>query len=121
MADRADQIANEFISRYETAWNQHGAEAVSKLYTPDSVLVGYVVAIGKPEILKLLRRIIGEGWTGIKLKTVNARKVGDVILVANEYTVIGSGEKAGKTLDTKSSHVLVRRGGEWLSTLHTAR
>ena len=61
MDDAADQIANEFIARYETAWNHHGAEAVAKLYAPDSVLVGYVIAIGRSEILKLLRGIIGQG------------------------------------------------------------
>jgi len=58
MDDAAGQIANEFIARYEVAWN-HGAEAVAKLYTADSVLVGYVTAIGRPEIYKLLGGIIG--------------------------------------------------------------
>jgi uncharacterized protein (TIGR02246 family) len=120
MDDAAGQIANEFIARYEVAWN-HGAEAVAKLYTADSVLVGYVTAIGRPEISKLLGGIIGQGWTQIKIKAVNVRKVGDVILVANVYTAIGSGANAGKTLDATASHVLVHTDGEWLSTLHTAR
>jgi len=120
MDDPADRIANEFIQRYEAAWNQ-GAEALATLYTSDSVLVGYVTAIGRSEILKLLQGIIGQGWTRIKMKAVNVRKAGDVILVANEYTAIGSGANAGKTLDATSSHVLVHIDGEWLSALHTAR
>jgi len=120
MDDAADRIANEYIQRYEAAWS-HGAEAVAKLYTADSVLVGYITAIGRPEILKLLGEIIGQGWTRIKIKAVNVRKVGDVILVANTYTAIGSGANAGKRLDATASHVLVHAGGEWLSALHTAR
>jgi len=59
--------------------------------------------------------------TRIKIKDVNVRKVGEVFLVANTYTAIGSGANAGKRLDATASHVLVHAGGEWLSALHTAR
>jgi ketosteroid isomerase-like protein len=79
--DAAERIAAEFIGRYEAAWAQ-GAEAAAKLYTADSVLVGYITAIGRPEILKLLRRIIAQGWTQIRIKAVNVRQIGDVILLA---------------------------------------
>jgi uncharacterized protein (TIGR02246 family) len=118
--DAAERIAAEFIGRYEAAWAQ-GAEAAAKLYTADSVLVGYITAIGRPEILKLLRRIIAQGWTQIRIKAVNVRQIGDVILLACEYTAIGSGANAGKTLDATSSYVLVFTDGAWLSALHTAR
>jgi uncharacterized protein (TIGR02246 family) len=118
--ESADQIANDFAKRYEAAWTS-GAEATALLYAADGVLVGLVIAIGRSQIRELLQRIIGQGWTRIQIKIVNVRKVGDVILVANEYSAIGSGENAGKTLDAKASHVLVRIDGVWLSTLHTAR
>jgi uncharacterized protein (TIGR02246 family) len=120
MENAADRIANEFIAHYETAWDQ-GAEAVARLYASDSVLVGYATAIGRSEILRLLREIIQQGWTRIKIKTVNVRQVDGIILVAIEYTAFGSGAIAGKTLNATSSHVLVHVNGEWLSTLHTAR
>jgi uncharacterized protein (TIGR02246 family) len=116
----ANRIANEFIARYEAAWSR-GADAAAKLYTADSVLVGYVTAIGRPAIVQLLSGIIAQGWTSIKIKVVNIRNVGDVILLANEYTAIGSGPNAGKTLHATASHVLVHADGEWLSVLHTAR
>ncbi len=118
--DAAERIAREFIERYEAAWAQ-GAEAAAQLYTADSVLVGYMTAIGRAEIHKLLAGIIGQGWTRIKMRAVNVRQIGDVILMANEYTAIGSGANAGKTLDATSSHVLVHADGEWRSALHTAR
>jgi uncharacterized protein (TIGR02246 family) len=120
MDDAAERIANDFIRRYEAAWT-NGAEAVAELYATDSVLVGYVTATGRTDILKLVRGIIAQGWTGIKIKAVNARKIGDVVLVAAEYTALGSGPNAEKTLNATSSYVLVRAEGAWLATLHTAR
>jgi uncharacterized protein (TIGR02246 family) len=116
----AERIAHEFIVRYEAAWT-NGAEAVAKLYTTDGVLIGYVTAIGRPKILRLLREIINQGWTRIKIQAVNVRKIGDVILVANEYTASGSGTNSEKTLSATSSHVLAQIDGEWLTALHTAR
>ena len=75
----------------------------------------------RQQICELLSGIIGQGWTSIKIKIVNVRQVGGVILIANEYAATGSGDKAGKTLNASASHVLVESNGEWLSTLHTAR
>jgi uncharacterized protein (TIGR02246 family) len=118
--DRADQIAREFLSRYEAEWS-NGAEAVSRLYAPDAVLVGFVTAIGRSQIGEVLRGIIGQGWTSIRIKIVNVRQTGGLILIANDYTAIGSGQNAGKTLNASASHVLVESNGQWLSTLHTAR
>jgi uncharacterized protein (TIGR02246 family) len=121
MTNDADQyIALEFIDRYEAAWAQ-GAHAAAELYTADSVLVGYMTAIGRAEIEKLLAGIIGQGWTQIEMRPVNVRRIGDVILLACTYTALGSGANAGKTLDATSSHVLVQADGAWRSALHTAR
>jgi uncharacterized protein (TIGR02246 family) len=120
MNDVAERIACDFIRRYEAAWTK-GAEIVTELYTTDSVLVGHITAIGRSDILKLVRGIIAQGWTGIKIKAVNTRKIGDVILVAAEYAALGSGVNAGKTLNATSSYVLVCVDGAWLVTLHTAR
>jgi hypothetical protein len=92
--DRADQIARDFISRYEAEWS-NGAEAVSRLYTAGGVLVGFVTAVGRSQICELLRGIIGQGWTSIRIKIVNVRQVGGLILIANEYVATGSGKNAG--------------------------
>jgi hypothetical protein len=101
--------------------SSNGAEAVSRLYAPNRVLVGFVTAIDRSQICGVLRGIIGQGWTSIRIKIVNVRQIGGLILIANEYTAIGSGQNAAKTLNAAASHVLVESDGEWLSTLHTAR
>ena len=90
LSDRADQIARHFISRYEAEWSNGGAEAVSRLYASDAVLVDLVTAIGRSQICALLRGIIGQGWTSIRFKIVNVRQVGGVILIANEYALEAS-------------------------------
>jgi uncharacterized protein (TIGR02246 family) len=118
--EAAQHIARDFIARYEAAWAQ-GARATAQLYTADSVLVGYITAIGRADIEKLLAGIIGQGWTQIKMRPVNVRSIGEVILLACAYTAIGSGANAEKTLDATSSHVLVQADGTWRSALHTAR
>ena len=121
MSDETNRIAKDFITRYETAWNDGDADAVAKLYACDAALVGFAMAIGRAEILKQLRAIIAQGWTSIRIKIVDTRRVGGVVLIVNEFTAEGSGRNAGKTLSATASHVLVQIDGAWLSTLHTAR
>jgi uncharacterized protein (TIGR02246 family) len=120
MEHRATDIAADFVQRWEGAWNRHGAAAAAQLYTPDSVLVGAAIGIGQPQIARLLAGLFAQGWTAIRIRLVNARTVGDVVLVAAEFTATGSGAVAGKTLNGKSSHVLTRVGDTWLSAMHTA-
>jgi uncharacterized protein (TIGR02246 family) len=114
------QIASDFIGRWERTWNEQGADAVAQLYTPDAILVGHVTAEGREQIARLLRGIVEQGWTRVEIKVVGVRQLGDVILIATEYTASGPEGDAGKRLDAKSSHVLTRVGNEWLSAMHTA-
>ena len=119
MNEEANRIATDFVRRYERAWSV-GADAASSMYTDDGVLVGFVTASGRQEIASLVAGIVGQGWTGVQIRVVNARRASGVILVACEYTAIGSGAQMGKTTDAKSSYVLVQTEGDWLATLHTA-
>jgi hypothetical protein len=77
-------------------------------------------AIGRDAIAALLQGIIGQGWTGIRIAVTDVRRLGEVILVANEYTALGSGVKAGEQRGAHSSHVPVHADGEWRSAMHTA-
>jgi uncharacterized protein (TIGR02246 family) len=114
------EIAADYVARWERAWNNHGGSAAAELYTPDSVLVGAAVAVGKADIERALGFIFSQGWQRIGIKVVSARVVGDLVLLVSEFSVLGSGPAAGKMLNGKSSHVLVRLGGNWLSAMHTA-
>jgi uncharacterized protein (TIGR02246 family) len=120
MTQGPEEIAAAYANRWESAWNSRGASAAAELYTSDSVLVGAAVGIGRPEIERLLGMLFKQGWTRISIKVVNAREVGGVVLVASEFSAIGSGPTAGKTLNGKSSHVLTQVGDTWLSAMHTA-
>jgi uncharacterized protein (TIGR02246 family) len=120
MKQGPQEIAVAYASKWEDAWNSQGASAAAKLYTPDSVLVGAATGIGRPEIERLLGMLYQQGWTKISIKVLNAREVGGVVLVASEFSAVGSGPNAGKTLNGKSSHVLMQTGDTWLSAMHTA-
>ena len=86
-----EQIAAEFIDRWERAWNAQGATLTAQLYTDDSVLVGGAIAIGRPAIESSLGRLFAAGWKRITIKLINAREVGGVVLAACEFTATGSG------------------------------
>jgi uncharacterized protein (TIGR02246 family) len=120
MSAGADRIAVEFNHRYEDAWNAQNVAAVVDLYTDDAILVGHSIAVGKNGIAQLLRGIFAQGWTGIEIEAQHARQLGDVVVVANTYVATGSGNSAGKRLEAKSSHVLVRQGQDWRTAMHTA-
>jgi uncharacterized protein (TIGR02246 family) len=113
-------IATDFVRRWESAWNSLGTAATAELYTGDAVLIGAAVGIGRPEIARILDMLFKQGWTRIGIKVLNARQVGGVVLVASEFSAIGSCANAGKTLNGKSSHVLTQVSGTWLSAMHTA-
>jgi hypothetical protein len=117
MSANPEQIAVDYIDRWQRLWNESGP--VSTLYTTDSVLVGYRIAIGRADIGALLRAVYDQGWTGIRIRLVNARAASGVILLAAEYTASGGGNRAGETREGKSSHVLTQVDGTWLSAMHT--
>jgi uncharacterized protein (TIGR02246 family) len=120
MRQSPDAVASAYMRRWEEAWNAQGAAAVAKLYTPDSVLIGAAIGVGRSEIARLLDQLIQHGWTKISIKVVNAREVGGVVLVASEFLASGSGANAGKTLNGRSSHVLTHVEDAWLSAMHSA-
>jgi uncharacterized protein (TIGR02246 family) len=116
----AENIATEFIGRWEHAWNSHGAQATAQLYTEDSVLVGSAIAIGRAAIERSLGTLFAAGFTKIAIKLVSARVVDGMVLAACEFTATGSGPGEGKILNGRSSHALTRGGGAWLSAMHSA-
>ena len=118
--DDPTEIATAFTRAWERAWNEGGPAATARLYTADAVLVGAAMGIGQREIERLLGLLHKQGWTTVAIKVVNARAASGVVLAACEFTAQGSGANAGKELRGKSSHVLVRAGDAWLSTMHSA-
>ncbi|SEN00871.1 protein of unknown function [Mucilaginibacter gossypiicola] len=115
----AQTIAEDFNQSYERAWNA-GINQLLDLYAEESILVGYSTVQGKTGIAELLSGIIDQGWSRISIKTTHAKFEGQVVLVVNEYTAIGTGEKAGETLNARSSHVLSKVGDKWLTVMHSA-
>lgn len=119
-AQTITQVTQEFIKKYEAAWSK-GSKELIKLYTPDCILVGYQTVQGSPQISELLQGIINQGWTSISIKQVLNKSLDDNnILLACEYTAIGSPALNGQQMTAKSSYVLTQENGEWLIAMHTA-
>jgi uncharacterized protein (TIGR02246 family) len=113
-------IAEDFVRRFENAWNSRGPAAAAALYAPDAILAGAATGVGRTEIERLLQLLFQQGWTRISIKVAQAGAVGGVVLVVSEFSASGSGANAGKTLNGRSSHVLTEIDGVWLSAMHTA-
>ncbi|HEY1721181.1 MAG TPA: nuclear transport factor 2 family protein [Magnetospirillaceae bacterium] len=120
MTDNPIEIATAFVDAWAQAWNTGGPAEAIKLYTPDAVLVGAAMGVGQHDIERLMSILYKQGWTTVKIKVVNARVVGGLVLAACDFTAIGSGDKAGTELQGNSSHALTQIGGTWLSTMHSA-
>jgi hypothetical protein len=117
MSANPKHVAADYIDRWQRLWNANGE--IATLYTIDSVLVAYRIALGRADIAALLRAVYDQGWTGISIRLVNVRAVGGIILLAAECVASGSGNHAGETREGKSSHVLTQADSAWLSAMHT--
>ena len=115
-----EEIAADFVARWTRSWNGEGPAATAQLYTSDSMLAGGALAIGRDAIGKALAGLFNQGWTRIEIAVVHAQARGDVVLVASTFTAHGSGANEGKILAGKSTHVLTKVDGVWLSAMHTA-
>ena len=117
--NEAKKIADAFNNKYEKLWNENKIQELSELYTNKSILVGYETVEGRMKISQLLQTIIDQGWTKIEIQTVKVELLDDVILIANEYQAIGSGENKGEIMKAKSSQVLTKLNNSWLTAMHT--
>jgi uncharacterized protein (TIGR02246 family) len=115
-----EEIAADFAARWMRSWNSEGPAATAQLYTSDSMLIGGAMAIGRDAIEKALTGLFNQGWTRIEIAIAHAQAHGDVVLVASTFKAHGSGANAGETLAGKSTHVLTKVDGMWLSAMHTA-
>ena len=108
----AREIAARFLAGWQDAWNGADPEAVARLYSPDSMLVGVATGIGRDEVGRLLGAIHGQGWTRIAIGLIEARSVGGVVLAVGEFTATGSGPTKGKTLDRAFAYSVPERLGK---------
>ena len=115
----AKVIADEFNSKYERLWNEYKINELSNLYLENAILIGYKTIVGQSFIAELLQNIYDQGWSKIQIKTKEVIIHENIILVANEYQAIGSGQKNGEILEAKSSHTLIQRSGNWITAMHT--
>jgi uncharacterized protein (TIGR02246 family) len=121
-AQDAKKTADDFASKWVTAYDAGDAAALAALFTPDGVFNAPSGAVlkGRDAIEKALAGRIKAGWTKETVTTADAGAAGTAVWAAGEYGLVGSGEQAGKQSGGHFGWVLVRDGDAWRAAMLTA-
>jgi uncharacterized protein (TIGR02246 family) len=121
-AQDAKKTADEFATKWVTAYDAGDAGALAALFTQDGVFNAPSGAVlkGRDAIAKALAGRIKAGWTKETVMTSDAGMAGNAIWAAGEYGLLGSGEVAGKQTGGHFGWVLVRDGDIWHIAMLTA-
>ncbi|MEA5446800.1 SgcJ/EcaC family oxidoreductase [Gammaproteobacteria bacterium AB-CW1] len=84
--------------QFTTQFAAHDAEALSKLYTDDALVLapGEDMIQGQSALKKYWKRVFDSGLKSTKLEPISVERFGDIALDAGRYTMVG---EDGKTLD----------------------
>jgi uncharacterized protein (TIGR02246 family) len=121
-AQDAKKTADDFATKWVTAYDAGDAAALAALFTSDGVFnapSGAVVK-GRDAIEKALAGRIKAGWTKETVTTTDAGMAGTAVWASGEYGLVGSGEQAGKQSGGHFGWVLLRDGDAWRAAMLTA-
>jgi uncharacterized protein (TIGR02246 family) len=121
-AQDARKTADDFAAKWVSAYDAGDATALAALFTPNGVFnapSGAVVK-GRDAIEKALAGRMKAGWTKETVTTTDAEIAGNAVWAAGDYSLLGSGEVAGKQTGGHFGWVLVRDGDAWRVAMLTA-
>ncbi len=121
-AQDAKKTADDFATKWVTAYDAGDAPALAALFTQDGVFNAPSGAAlkGREAIEKALAGRMKAGWTKETVTTSDAGAAGNAVWAAGEYALLGSGEQAGKQTGGRFGWVLVRDGDAWHAAMLTA-
>jgi uncharacterized protein (TIGR02246 family) len=121
-AQDAKKTADDFATKWVAAYDAGDATALAALFTKEGVFNAPSGAVlkGREAIEKALAGRIKAGWTKETITTNDAGTAGTAVWAAGEYSLLGSGEVAGKQTGGHFGWVLVREGDEWHAAMLTA-
>ena len=121
-AQDAKKAADDFATKWVTAYNAGDASALAGLFTADGVFNAPSGAVlkGREAIAKALGGRIKAGWTKEIVTTTDAGAAGNAVWAAGDYNLVGSGEVEGKQSGGHFGWVLVRDGDAWRIAMLTA-
>jgi len=115
------QDASKLGEKWVEAYNAGNAAGVSALFTSDAVFIpASGVVLKKDQIENAIAGRIKAGWNKETVSVTETHDVGSAVWAYGDYTIIGSGENAGKQLSGKFGEVLVKDGNDWKIALLTA-
>ena len=121
-AQDAKKAADEFATKWVTAYDAGDAAALAAMFTEDGVFNAPSGAVlkGRDAIGKALAGRMKAGWTKETVTTNDVGMAGNAVWIAGEYGLLGSGEVAGKQTGGHYGMVLVRDGDVWHVAMLTA-
>ena len=121
-AQDAKKTAEDFATKWVTAYDAGDATVLAALFTQDGVFNAPSGAVlkGRDAIEKALAGRIKAGWTKETVTTTDAGAAGNAVWAAGEYGLVGSGEVAGKQSGGHFGWVLVHDGDVWRIAMLTA-
>lgn len=121
-AQDAKTSAEEFATKWVTAYDAGDAAALAALFTQEGVFNAPSGAVckGREAIEKAFAGRIKAGWTKEMVSTTEEGAAGNAIWAAGDYTLLGSGDAAGKQTGGHFGWVLVRDGDAWRIAMLTA-
>jgi uncharacterized protein (TIGR02246 family) len=121
-AQDAKKTADDFATKWVTAYDAGDAAVLAAFFTPDGVFNAPSGAVlkGRDAIEKALAGRIKAGWTKETVTTTDAGMAGSAVWASGEYGLVGSGEQAGKQSGGHFGWVLVREGDVWRAAMLTA-
>ena len=121
-AQDAKKTAEDFATKWVTAYDAGDATTLAGLFTQDGVFNAPSGAVlkGRNAIEKALAGRIKAGWTKETVTTTDAGAAGNITWASGDYALVGSGEVAGKESGGHFGWVLVRDGDAWYIAMLTA-
>ena len=121
-AQDATKTADDFAGKWVRSYAAGDAKGLAAMFTENGVFNAPSGAVirGREAIANALAGRMKAGWTKETVATTAAGKAGAAVWASGDYSLIGSGDVAGKQTGGHFGWVLVREGKEWHAAMLAA-
>jgi uncharacterized protein (TIGR02246 family) len=119
----AQQAAGAVGKAWDQAYNAGNAAAIVDLFAPGGVYLtpGGTMLKDRGEIQTALAARQKTGWTKETIKVLESHPAGDHVWAVVEYTIQGTGRRAGKQIGGYAAELLSRSDSGWKLDLVAAK
>lgn len=120
MPDTLQSEAQSAATKWDDAYNNGDMEALSRLYTPDAIVVTKGMPQSGEGIQKFFSGLKSKGWDNHRTTVKSALPKENLLIVSGRWEMNGPVEGgAKKKFEGNWVNVLEKREGGWQTVLHT--